>query len=131
MFTQEQQPTVGWFDQLKEKLAFKEWAGSFDFSFNSVMQMLLSTGIGFLCGFVIKKYGKYLLFSIVFGGIVLGFLYYMNVTVIDFVKLKALVGVAETDTFDLIIKHYFEWIRTHALLSVLGIIGFIIGYKVS
>lgn len=121
---------TSWIDHLKSTFDFDSFITSFDLSFNGVMRLMVYLSGGFFAGFFFKKTMRYLLLSII---ITVGSIYLLNefnIVAIDVVKLKAVFGIKESDTFQMILNNSFEWIKNNIPIVLSVSIGFIIGYKV-
>jgi uncharacterized membrane protein (Fun14 family) len=85
--------------------------------------------LSFGAGFCIKKYFKIIFICLVFSFITIKVLEYTHFLTVDWVALKALVGINGTDDFNVIINRCFDWIKEHLLLFISIVIGFLVGYK--
>lgn len=121
---------TSWLDHLKSTFDFDTFISSFDLSFNGVMRLMVYLSGGFFAGFFFKKTMRYLLLSII---ITIASLYVLNefhIVAVDIVKLKALFGIKESDTFQMILSNALEWMKNNIPIVLSVSIGFIIGYKV-
>ena len=120
----------GWFEKIKETLHLDSVLAGLDLSSYSVMYASLYSFFGFVVGFGLKKYGRYLIILSLFCGLVLFGLYCFNVITFDILKLKELIGLAPTTTFNNFLQLFYEWMRDNKIISISSIVGFIIGYMV-
>lgn len=90
-------------------------------------------GIGFLSGFLLKKYSTYVAVFVLFliGLGVLSQLEVINI-IVNWDKVYELFGIqaAQTVTADNILSMVWEWVRVNMVISISYIIGLFIGLKV-
>lgn len=118
--------STSWLSAIKSKLEY--WYTSLNLNFNTIIQLSSYCIGGFIVGFLGKRYFKFLMLLIIFSALLMWALQYVGVITFDFVKLKALLGIMPTDTFDTTIRMWLEWIKNHFLISLSVIIGFFIGF---
>jgi uncharacterized membrane protein (Fun14 family) len=119
----------GLFDTIKSKI--EGFIGKFNLSWQQLTQLGIALAIGITLGFLVKRFGRQTLFFIILcAGILFG-LQYFNVITIQWTNLKNLVGLAPADTVEGFFRTYFEWAQHNILAVITGLIGFIIGYKIS
>lgn len=119
-----------WFEKIKETVNADAWLAELDLSAGGLMQAGLYGAVGFFVGFALKKYGKLFLLLSLFCIVVLFSFYYFNVITFDFFKLKELVGIAPTVTFQNFFQSFYAWLRDNKMLTVSSLTGFVIGYLV-
>lgn len=120
--------TSGFFDTIKTKI--QTLAAQFDFSWKSISDMAFGFGAGFLLGFLIKRFARQFIFLIIlFIALLIG-LDYLNLISVDWVALKNFIGLTSNGTLEGIVQSYFQWGKEHIVIVFVGIIGFLIGYKV-
>lgn len=85
----------------------------------------LSFAIGFFC----KKYFKVIFLCIIFSFFVIKALEYGNFLTIDWAMIKTSMGITPTTDINTLINHGFDWIKTHLLLFITTVVGFLVGYK--
>lgn len=94
-----------------------------------MIEYLSYFGIGFLGGFIFKKYARgFILYALIFGGLIYG-LHYLGVITIDWSKLKDLIGMT-SDATGFSAEPYMAWAREHIMQVIIGFIGFVVGYSV-
>jgi len=88
-------------------------------------------GIGFLSGFLFKKYFSTFIMCVVFGAVVLGLLDYANLIQIDLVSLQSTLGLQQNpQQMTTLFQSALEWIKLNlTVVSCFGV-GFIVGFKV-
>lgn len=116
-----------WFEALTQKA--NNIIESFDFSYDNLVKMATYLGTGFGIGFVLKRYGTFLLFGIVIAGIALYGLHSFDFMTINIEKLKSFLGFTNNATLHDVTNLYWGWIKQHISLSVSFCIGFIFGYR--
>ena len=123
----------GWFETFKDKLNFDALTKKFDLSKDKVFTLLAYLGAGFLAGFLIKKYFRYVfvLALIIVGIYLLQRTGAVTIT-IDWVRMNEVFGIKampqmDGNTFAIA----WAWIRANMAVSISFLLGFIIGWKVS
>lgn len=110
-----------WLDAIRTKLQeYPDWL--FDVGIFGVM--------GFVFGFVMKTFGRIILFGCI--GLVVGLsvLHYSNIVVVNVVQIKSIAGLASANTIDDALRIYSEWAKLHAVGLLAGVVSFCIGWKV-
>jgi len=120
----------GWFETLVYKLRLDGLLKKINLTPSALGHIMLYFGIGFLAGFLFKKYGK--LFGIVLLTIAGLFLlqHFEFVTIaINWEKIKSLqpIQVAPGGT---IWSEYWAWLTANLPIVISSAIGFFIGFKV-
>lgn len=119
----------GWFDTIKSKI--EEFIGQFELSWEQLTQLGIALAAGITLGFLVKRYGRQTIFFLIFfAGLLFG-LEYLNVITIQWTNLKDLVGLAPAETVEGVARGYFDWAQKNVVAVVTGLIGFLIGYKIS
>ncbi len=98
-----------------------------------IFEVGLYAGIGFLSGFLIKKYSSYVAACVLFA-IGLGVLHHLGfITIaIQWDKVNALLGMQSVQTVsaDSLISMAWEWAKVNMVISISYIIGLFLGLKV-
>ncbi len=121
----------GLLESIKDKLNPSYLMKKLNLTSNKLMEMGIYLGVGFLAGYVLKKYGKFMIALMVF---ILGLLLLQQLGVISLVfhgdKLQELLGmnpvVASEQT---ILLTYWDWIKANVILVISFSIGFLIGLR--
>ena len=123
----------GMLDTLKEQLNVQSLMDKVRHSKDRFFEVGLYAGIGFVSGFLLKKYSTYVGVCVLML-IGLGVLHHLDVIHIAFNwdKVNELFGIqaAQTVTADSIIATVWEWIRLNLLISISYIVGLFIGLKI-
>jgi len=127
--TQQPQPQ-GWWDTLKETFSLEHISKRFNLSFTNLIEVASYLSIGFISGFLIKKYGRYVVCILFIAGLSICILAYLNVATIDWVKARVVLGISNTQTLDGLWQLYTTWIKEHILAAVSIVVGFLIGYRI-
>jgi len=122
----------GWFDTLKDRLNLDGLMQKLKLSKDKLIEIGIYLGIGFLTGFLIRRFSKYIIVFLLFiAGIVV--LHQLNVIkiVVDWDKFQEVFGIqvvqpAEGGLF----ATYWSWIKTNFLVVISFLIGFSVGLKV-
>lgn len=122
---------TGWFDKLKASLNIDGIVEKISEYKGRIFEIAIYLGVGFLIGFLCKKYAQFVIVLIVFviALIVLQQLEVIQVT-IDWVRLQDMVGIQPTVIGSDSISFYFEWIKVNIWLVLSFAIGFFFGLRV-
>ncbi len=120
----------GWWDTLRETFSFEQLKERFNLSFNTLVEIVAYLGIGFIGGFLIKKYGRYVVCVVLVTGVCIWGLVYLKIITVDWVEAKAVLGISQTQTVESLWNIYSIWIKEHILAAASIILGFVIGYRV-
>ena len=123
---------VGWLDRIKETLNLKDIMDKFELSKNTLIELGLYCGIGFLSGFLLKKYGSYVFIVVlmIVGLIVLQQFDIVTITV-NWNKVQEVFGIQPTTTLDTnVLTVYWEWVKLNFAIVLSFSVGFLIGLKV-
>lgn len=115
-------------DTIKDKIHFEDITSYFNYQ--NIIQLAIYVISGFGIGFLLKKFGRHFVFTLVVGGLVLYVMQYFNIISLDIVRLKELFGIAQNATLGTVLENIIEWVKGHIGLSIGSVIGFIIGYKI-
>ena len=123
--------TVGLIDRIKEKLSFDWLSSKLNMSSGKLVEILYYLGIGFILGFLFKKYFKHvLLISLVLFLTYKG-LVYIDAITIEWNKVYNFFGLQPAVTLDSVIGSYFAWVKANIVVFLTAFIGFLIGAKVA
>jgi hypothetical protein len=107
----------------------KKWAeqigGSAAEAIEAAVYFSLCLGVGFL----FRKYFKILFASLVVAGFFVLGLEYLKFITIDWMSIKATLGISAGMDASAMVQHFFDWIKAHLLLFIASVVGFLIGYK--
>lgn len=84
--------------------------------------------IGFVVGFVLKHFGRYIIFLLVVGSLLLWSLELLNVITINYAAIKGLIGMSSDVTLNGLGTEISTWIHTHVLETVALGLGFIFSW---
>jgi len=120
----------GWFDTFKEKLNFDAGLKQLNISKSKVIDVGLFLGLGFLAGFLLRKYSKYFLTVIL---ILIGLFALEKFQIIqigiNWQKLNELFGIQAVKMDGSAISMAWEWIKANLAISISFLIGFSFGFK--
>ena len=92
----------------------------------AAIYFVLSFSIGFLC----KKYFKFIFVCTILSLFFIKGLEYYQFITIDWSALKTVFGAGETASdFNTLSTQAFEWLKSHLLLTIASVVGFLVGYK--
>lgn len=119
---------TGFFDSIKTYL--QDLYLRFMLSPAKIIQLLACFGISFFCGFLLKRFGRTLILSLVFFILGILLLHYLDVVHIDFTKIQQFLGIKSQDTVESVMGSITTWLKDQFLFVVSAVIGFLIGYIV-
>lgn len=121
----------GWLETAKEKLDVEGTMSKFNLTKERVFEIALYLGIGFISGFLFKKYGKYLLIVVL---TLVGLAILQQFGFVDFAikwdRIQGLQQIPATTLDASIWTVYWDWIKTNIVVVISFVIGFLVGYKV-
>lgn len=122
---------AGWFDKLKASLNIDGIIEKIHESKGKIFEIAIYLGVGFLVGFLCKKYAQFVIVLIVFiiALVVLQQLEVIQIA-LDWVRLQDLLGIQSTITGSDSISFYFEWVKVNIWLVLSFAIGFFFGLRV-
>ena len=124
--------SAGVIETLKDSLQPESVANKFGLNKNLLMDVGVYGAIGFIVGFLLKKYSEYFisLVLIVVGIIVLQQFGYIAVS-INSAKMYSALGLEDMSmTGGSLSAFVWDWAQTHAVSSASMVVGFLIGLKV-
>lgn len=124
---------VSWFDRVKETLNPSALWEKIKASKGTLLDIALYFGAGFLLGFLMRKYGRYLVFMILFlVGLVL--LQQFNIVSFDihWDKIRETLGIQplQVSKDSNIMAVLWEWAKVHYIIVLSLAIGFLLGLQV-
>src|SRR5690242_2249384 len=117
-----------WWDQMKSKFD-GDWIKQFDFSTQTLIELATYCGIGFLSGFLVKRYGRVVVTIVISLAVIFGALSYMQIISIDWTQIRSIMGIDESASLDTLFQTIIMWIKDHVKIVVSALVGFFIGYK--
>lgn len=124
-------PTItelGWWDQLKAKFD-GDWIKQFDFSTQALIELAAYCGIGFLLGFLVKRYGRAVTTIVISLVVIFGALSYLQLISINWEQVRTVMGIDESASLDTLFQTIVMWVKDHVKIVVSALFGFFIGYK--
>jgi uncharacterized membrane protein (Fun14 family) len=122
---------VGLLDTLKEKLNPGTIIRKISQHQSLILEMALYLCIGFLAGFLLKKYGKFI-FVLILCFVALILAQQMGLIAINVYwdKIQELFGIQPVSTLEGSLSHsYWEWVKGHLALVVSFSVGFLFGIR--
>lgn len=120
----------GWFESVKNKLNIDGISQKLNLSRSRLIEIGLYLGIGFLSGFLFKKYAKYLLVVVltIVAIAVLHQFKFIDVA-INWSKIQGLKPTsAPVDSNMLTV--YWEWVKANFAIVLSFSVGFFVGFRV-
>jgi len=120
----------GWFEKLIIKLHLDGLLKKINLTPGRLGQIMLYLGIGFLAGFLFKKYGKLFLIVIltIVGLFVLQHFGFVSIA-INWEKIRALQPIPVMQGEN-VWSEYWAWLMANIAIVISSAIGFFIGFKV-
>ncbi|MBN1549662.1 hypothetical protein JW872_03300 [Candidatus Babeliales bacterium] len=118
----------GWFSGF----SWGNFLQRFDLSANTATELVSYVGVGFACGFLIKRYLRSVIILFLAMFLLIKVVEYMGVGffIFNWDKFKDMTGIAPTDTIDGVTRVWFAWAQSHVTHVVCVVVGFIFGTKV-
>jgi uncharacterized membrane protein (Fun14 family) len=122
---------IGFFEKIKGWFNFDTIKHKLNLSKERFFEIGIYLGVGFLVGFLLKKYAHLILWLLLFilGLVVLRQMDFITLT-IDWDKVESLFGIQRTTMSASTLTLAWEWIKLNALLVISVSIGFILGLNV-
>lgn len=111
------------------KLQVETWFAQMNFESSDIIRLVSCFGFGFLLGLVLRRSFKYLILTIVFAVLFLALLQYFDFITINVVKVRQATGTEEIQTADAAFSLVTQLLKTYALETTSGGIGFFLGLK--
>ena len=125
--------TVGWVDTIKKSFDSVKIKERILASKTMLLEVGMFLCIGFLSGFLFKKYGKYFIIPVVLGG-TLALLQYMGIVTITihWDQVQAQFGLQPVGGIDKgFIGAFFVWVKKNLAIVISFTVGFFVGTKVA
>ena len=122
---------ASFFERMKHYLNPKNLMETISSSKDKIIEMGMYLGIGFLAGFLLKKYSKYIIILLVCVGALVVLQQFEIVTVVfNTAKIEEVFGI-KTSTMDSdLFSVYWHWIKLNFSIVLSFSIGFLLGLKV-
>lgn len=113
----------------KKKSDFETWFKSLNLTSADFIRFVTCFGIGFLCGLIFKRCGKYVIFVPICVAIIFWLLHGFSIITINFGEIQKLTGIEDiTDASSLFVM-CMEIGKRYILELICSVIGFVIGFK--
>lgn len=123
---------LSWFDKLKNSLNFEAIAQKLNLSKYRFLDLALFFGIGFLIGFLWKRYANYFIAVVIFATIL--FIMHQLELIqlqVNWLKWQECCGVQSPRADADILGMLWDWTKMNVLILVSFLLGFSFGAKVS
>lgn len=100
------------------------------FSSAKFVDIVIYAGIGFLIGFLFKRFFKVLIVALLITVLGLKGLEYFSFITINWMKIYAVTGIAPADSLEGLVNVFIAWVRVNALIVLSSFGGFVLGYIV-
>lgn len=85
---------------------------------------------GFLFGFIMKLFGKPLLYAVVTLVIAGYVLSYFGFIEFHFEQIQQALGIIEVPTIDIAFSNVISWMKEHVIICIGAVIGFAFGWRI-
>ncbi len=122
---------MGWLESIKERLNLDAIMEQLRLSKDRLIEVALYSGIGFLSGFLLKKYSWYVfVLVLVIVSLVALHQFELIKIVVNWDNVYEFFGIQPAAvTGDNVLAVAWEWMRANMLISISFIVGFLIGLK--
>lgn len=123
---------TGWFDKIKNSIRWNDLVKKFNASKYILLDMAFFLGIGFLVGFLWKRYANYCIAFLVFL-VFLVVLQQLNIIEmqINWTKMQQCCGIEPLIKYSDMPTMIWEWVKNNILIVFSFAIGFCLGAKLS
>jgi len=123
---------VSFLARMKHYLNPKQLVETLSLSKDKIMEMGLYLGVGFLSGFLLKKYSKYVLMVLLcMAGLVVLQQFEIVTIVFNTAKIQEVFGVKPSSLEADLFSVYWNWIKINFSIVLSFSIGFLVGLKVA
>ena len=121
----------GWVDTFDSKVNLGGFLKNFNIKTVVIVETVAYFSVGVFSGFIIKNYLKPLLVMALVYFLLLKGLEYVGigVMVLNWEKVRMIVGMGSQDTLDSLARMYFLWMQTHVRQVVSWVFGFLVGIR--
>jgi uncharacterized membrane protein (Fun14 family) len=120
---------LSWFDKIKQTLHIDELTRSLNISKQTVIDIALYAGIGFLIGFLFKKYSYIVAVAVVIGlGIIILHQFEFISLNINWNHVNDVLGIKGASMP--VETNWWEWIKTNAIALFSFFVGIALGLKI-
>lgn len=125
-------PELSWLDKIKSWINLDAVMAKLDFSKANLTEMILYLGIGFLSGFLVKKYSSYIFVVVLMiVGLVILQQYDVIMVTINWDKVQSVFGIQQATLVDEnLFLIYWDWIKLNFTLVLSFSVGFLVGLRV-
>lgn len=127
------QQAVGFLDKVKEMFSMDYITKTLNVSRTMLFEVGIYALIGFLTGFLAKKFGNYLAVSLLTVALLI-LLQQMGVVsiMVNWDKAQGLLGMQPETAVDMsVFMMLFEWVKLNIMLAISFSLGFFVGWKVA
>lgn len=123
---------LSWFDKLKNSLNLDTLAQKLNLSQYRMLDIALFFGVGFLTGFLWKRYANYFMAAVIFATLL--FIFHQLDLIsfgVNWMKLQECCGVQQPNPDADILAMLWQWVKMNILIIASFVLGFSFGAKVS
>lgn len=114
---------------LEKKTQLEHWLRDLNLKSLDFIHIALSFGIGFLCGLLIKRCCKYIVFLGVSLAVLLAFLQNYEIITINVATIQHITGLQDITNLSNLISALVEQAKKHTLELSCSSVGFFLGFK--
>ncbi len=127
-------PKAGLFTRIKETLSPDALAERFNLTKSRMLEMGLYLLVGFIVGFLLKKYSRFV-FAAALIGILLVVLHQLNILTlsINWAQVRETLGIAPSSAAPdaTLLNVYWEWVKANVALVLSFSVGFLVGLRLA
>ena len=112
------------------RMRVEEFFVNMNITSSDVIRFASCFAVGFIVGLILKRYAKYIIMFITVSVLFLAILHYAEFIMINHDRIKSLLGLQGTETFDSIVNLLLAFVRLHIVEIGSGILGCLLGFKV-
>lgn len=120
-----------WFEERMIQWGLDKHLAKLGIDANELFHGVLFFAGGMMLGFLCSKYLKTFFIALLSAVIAVKLLEYNNVVALNMDEFYRVFGMAPDMTFESFFTALWTWIKDHAVITVSGSIGFLIGFKLS
>ncbi len=121
----------GFFDSLRDKLHLDTLIEKIKMSKDIIIDVGVYLGIGFLSGFILKRYSTYFITTALIFALLTVLVQFDLITIaINWQKVYTVLGIDQVaPDGETLLETIWQWAKSHVSLSVSALVGFLIGLK--
>jgi uncharacterized membrane protein (Fun14 family) len=121
---------ASWLEKLKNSFNLEYLKEKLSLSKQTVTEIAISGGVGFVCGFLLKRYAHFIFLLVLFGIGILGAQQAGIISMeVNWEQLRELFGIHASSAHGDLVAIYWEWIKLNLPVVISFTIGLLLGLK--